>query len=176
MLPRQAAFRLLRRIALQDFKSAPRIAAFQKPISRPLHLLATPSLRNAIKPFEIPRKTTEAPADQPAYEMTFTCKPCSTRSTHRVSKQGYHKGSVLISCPGCKNRHVISDHLNIFGDKSMTIEDIIREQGQLVKKGTLSENGDFEIWADGTVTDRPKPTGEAEGAKIQEVAAPSEKL
>ncbi|KFY59850.1 hypothetical protein V496_05508 [Pseudogymnoascus sp. VKM F-4515 (FW-2607)] len=114
MLPRQAAFRLLRRIALQDFKSTPR--------------------------------------------MTFTCKPCSTRSTHRVSKQGYHKGSVLISCPGCKNRHVISDHLNIFGDKSMTIEDIIREQGQLVKKGTLSEDGDFEIWADGTVTDRPKPT------------------
>lgn len=113
MLPRQAAFRLLRRIAFQDFKSSPRIEAFQKPISRPLHFFATPSLRNAIKPFEIPRKTTEAPADQPAYEMTFTCKPCSTRSTHRVSKQGYHKGSVLISCPGCKNRHVISDHLNV---------------------------------------------------------------
>lgn len=113
MLPRQAAFRLLRRIALQDFKSTSRIAAVQKPISRPLHFFATPSLRNSIKPFEIPRKTTEAPADQPAYEMTFTCKPCSTRSTHRVSKQGYHKGSVLISCPGCKNRHVISDHLNV---------------------------------------------------------------
>jgi protein import protein ZIM17 len=64
----------------------------------------------------------------------------------------------------------------IFGDKSMTIEDIIREQGQLVKKGTLSEDGDFEIWADGTVTDRPKPTGEGEGVKVQEVAAPSEKL
>ncbi|KFY80478.1 hypothetical protein V499_00656 [Pseudogymnoascus sp. VKM F-103] len=66
--------------------------------------------------------------------------------------------------------------LQIFGDKSMTIEDIIREQGQLVKKGTLSEDGDFEIWADGTVTDRPKPTGEGEGAKVQEVAAPTEKL
>lgn len=58
----------------------------------------------------------------------------------------------------------------------MTIEDIIREQGQLVKKGTLSEDGDFEIWADGTVTDRPKPTGEDEGAKAREVSAPSEKL
>jgi protein import protein ZIM17 len=50
---------------------------------------------------------------QPEYEMTFTCKPCSTRSTHRVSKQGYHYGSVLITCPECKNRHVISDHLNV---------------------------------------------------------------
>lgn len=69
-----------------------------------------------------------------------------------------------------------NETMQIFGDKSMTIEDIIREQGQLVKKGTLSEDGDFEIWADGTVTDRPKPTGEGEGAKVQEVAAPSEKL
>jgi protein import protein ZIM17 len=50
---------------------------------------------------------------QPEYEMTFTCKPCSTRSTHRVSKQGYHHGSVLITCPECRNRHVISDHLNV---------------------------------------------------------------
>lgn len=58
----------------------------------------------------------------------------------------------------------------------MTIEDIIREQGQLVKKGTLSEDGDFEIWADGTVTDRPKPTGEDEAPKTQEVPAPSERL
>lgn len=66
--------------------------------------------------------------------------------------------------------------LQIFGDKSMTIEDIIREQGRLVKKGTLSEDGDFEIWADGTVTDRPKPTGEDEAAKTQDVPATSEKL
>lgn len=50
---------------------------------------------------------------QPEYEMTFTCKPCSTRSTHRVSKQGYHYGSVLITCPECRNRHVISDHLKV---------------------------------------------------------------
>lgn len=57
----------------------------------------------------------------------------------------------------------------------MTIEDIIREQGQLVRKGTLSEDGDFELWADGTVTDRAKPT-EGEDAKTGEAPAPSEKL
>lgn len=49
----------------------------------------------------------------PSYDITFTCRPCSHRSTHRISKQGYHKGSILITCPDCKNRHVISDHLKV---------------------------------------------------------------
>ena len=48
-----------------------------------------------------------------AYEITFTCKPCKHRSAHRISKQGYHQGTVLITCPKCKNRHVISDHLKV---------------------------------------------------------------
>jgi protein import protein ZIM17 len=33
---------------------------------------------------------------------------------------------------------------------------LIKEKGQLVKKGTLSEDGDFEVWADGSVTEREK--------------------
>lgn len=53
---------------------------------------------------------------QPEYEMTFTCTPCKTRSSHRVSKHGYHHGSVLITCPECRNRHVISDHLSVCAD------------------------------------------------------------
>lgn len=69
---------------------------------------------------------------------------------------------MLITCPECRNRHIISDHLGIFGDltkgasgsKGRTIEDIMREQGKLVKKGTLGENGDIELWDDGTTTDR----------------------
>lgn len=55
----------------------------------------------------------EPNAEAPAYEMTFTCKKCQTRSTHRISKQGYHNGTVLIACPGCKNKHLISDHLKV---------------------------------------------------------------
>lgn len=53
----------------------------------------------------------------PAYELTFTCKKCSTRSSHRISKQGYHHGTVLITCPGCKNRHLISDHMKVPGSE-----------------------------------------------------------
>ncbi|CAL3973247.1 hypothetical protein PZA11_005534 [Diplocarpon coronariae] len=110
-----------------------------------------------------PPKVQTAPAPKPEYEMTFTCTPCSTRSTHRVSKQGYHHGSVLITCPECRNRHIISDHLNIFGNKHLTIEDLMREQGQLVKKGTLSEDGNLEFWADGTTKARAKGKGGEDG-------------
>lgn len=49
----------------------------------------------------------------PAYNLTFTCRVCTTRSAHRITKQGYHEGTVLVSCPGCKNRHLISDHLKV---------------------------------------------------------------
>ncbi|TVY47697.1 Uncharacterized protein LOCC1_G003205 [Lachnellula occidentalis] len=96
---------------------------------------------------------------KPEYQLSFTCTPCGTRSAHRVSKQGYHHGSVLITCPDCRNRHVISDHLNIFGDRKMTIEDLMKDKGQLVKKGTLSEDGDMEFWEDGTQTEHKKDAG-----------------
>ncbi|RYP70959.1 hypothetical protein DL769_004792 [Monosporascus sp. CRB-8-3] len=95
-----------------------------------------------------PRKQLE-----PHYQLTFTCVPCSGRSSHTVSKQGYHHGSVLITCPSCRNRHVISDHLHIFGDRKITVEDLMRERGQLVKRGTLGEDGDVEFWEDETVAD-----------------------
>ncbi len=41
-------------------------------------------------------------------------------------------------------------------DKTTTIEDLMREKGQLVKKGSLSEDGDLEFWDDGTTTKRDK--------------------
>jgi protein import protein ZIM17 len=63
------------------------------------------------RPDELPK--TEPRPEVPSYEMTFTCKACSTRSSHRMSKQGYHHGTILITCPGCKNRHLIADHLKV---------------------------------------------------------------
>jgi mitochondrial protein import protein ZIM17 len=47
----------------------------------------------------------------------------------------------------------------------MTIEDLMREQGQLVKKGTLSEDGDLEFWEDGSTTNRRKEKGAQPAAK-----------
>jgi len=70
---------------------------------KPLYESADPSTQPPKEPRPEP----------PSYQITFTCDPCSMRSSHRISKQGYHKGSILITCPECKNRHVISDHLNV---------------------------------------------------------------
>ena len=66
------------------------------------------------------------PEKPPAYELTFTCKPCKHRSTHTVSKQGYHKGTVLITCPQCSNRHVMSDHLKV-GFRCLCVRDAKRK-------------------------------------------------
>ncbi|KAI1086391.1 DNL zinc finger-domain-containing protein [Rostrohypoxylon terebratum] len=101
---------------------------------------------------------------EPHYQLTFTCVPCDTRSDHIVSKIGYHHGSVLITCPGCRNRHIISDHLNIFGDRKITVEDLMREKGQLVKRGTLGEQGDIEFWSDeAEFNDKPTSDGVQDG-------------
>jgi mitochondrial protein import protein ZIM17 len=109
----------------------------------------------------------------PAYQLTFTCKPCSTRSSHRVTKQGYHHGTTLITCPNCKARHLISDHLKIFSDERITLEDILSKTlpdgkplTDLLKKGKLgmrqgamiANEGDegIEFWEDGSETTHQK--------------------
>ncbi|QDS71674.1 hypothetical protein FKW77_008000 [Venturia effusa] len=141
---------------------------WQPAIACPLPRISIHFQPSLLRPFSVSRaarqeadvpaidsvKAEEPKAEAPAYEMTFTCKKCETRSTHRISKQGYHNGTVLITCPGCKNRHLISDHLKIFSDSRITLEDIMKNKGQFVKRGTLSAEGDVEFWEDGTETAR----------------------
>ncbi|EHY60662.1 hypothetical protein ABEF92_001192 [Exophiala dermatitidis] len=111
----------------------------------------------------------EVAKDVPSYQLSFTCKPCLFRSTHKVTKHGYHHGTVLITCPSCKARHVIADHLKVFLDTKSTLEDILRERAEkgqdftkLLKKGKLGirpgalvgneGEEDIEFWEDGTET------------------------
>lgn len=94
-------------------------------------------------------KNAERRNNEEAYRISFTCKPCGERSTHRMSKQGYHRGTVLIQCPSCKNRHVMSDHLGVFFDKRTTVEDLLKQQGQALTHGHT--DGNLEFWEDGTV-------------------------
>src|SRR5438045_8265797 len=108
MQPRHAAVALLRRIALQDFVKAP---VYRKRWVYPRVRLFHHSSRYFLSPESSAKSTSYNPAGKQAYDITFTCKPCSTRATHRISKQAYHYGSVLITCPECRNRHIISDHL-----------------------------------------------------------------
>lgn len=87
--------------------------------------------------------------NEEAYRITFTCKPCGHRSAHRMSKQGYHRGTVLIQCPSCASRHVMSDHLGVFFDKKTTLEDLLKEKGQTLTHGHT--DGNLEFWEDGSV-------------------------
>jgi hypothetical protein len=94
------------------------------PVTRPSPVLAraraVPTCRcESTSSGPKPATSTTAPESRldreqvPSYELTFTCNVCKTRSSHRLSKQGYHHGTILISCPDCKNRHLISDHLKV---------------------------------------------------------------
>lgn len=75
---------------------------------------SAPASTSALAPSPSSSDESELPSKKPpAYELTFTCKPCQHRSTHAVSKLGYHKGTVLVTCPECKNRHLICDHLKV---------------------------------------------------------------
>ncbi|KAJ3502681.1 hypothetical protein NLJ89_g8774 [Agrocybe chaxingu] len=88
----------------------------------------------------------------PKLSLTFTCTVpnCGERSTHQFSRQAYEKGIVLVQCPGCKNRHLIADHLGWFKEstkdgKLRTIEDLMKAKGEKVKRGTLGAEGDIEF-------------------------------
>ena len=37
------------------------------------------------------------------------------------------------------------NHLQIFADKNFTLEDLLRDKGELVKRGRISETGDIEF-------------------------------
>ncbi|KAK9384982.1 DNL zinc finger-domain-containing protein [Lipomyces mesembrius] len=82
---------------------------------------------------------TKIAIDRPTYNITLTCKVCKNRSSHFMSHQAYHQGTVLVKCPGCNNRHLIADHLKIFSDSRITVEDIIAKDGGVVRKSTMTE-------------------------------------
>lgn len=143
---------------------------FAHSIPRPRPVTPREPSRAAAQDGDAPTSESSRPSlpSNPAYyQLSFTCVPCGHRSHHNVSKQGYHKGSTLITCPECRNRHVISDHLGIFGDRpGITVEDLLREKGQLVKRGSLGEDGDIEFWPDDdavAATDAAPATSTAAG-------------
>lgn len=79
---------------------------------------------------QTPKQTPIGKVDKPMLMIAFTCKKCNHRSSHTMSKQAYTNGTVLIQCPTCHARHLIADHLKIFNDDHITIEDILKAKGE----------------------------------------------
>jgi hypothetical protein len=54
-----------------------------------------------------------------------------------MSKKAYNQGVVIVKCDGCKNLHLIADHLQWFDTSkaaSGTIEEIMKEKGETVTR------------------------------------------
>ncbi|SCU96219.1 LAME_0F15390g1_1 [Lachancea meyersii CBS 8951] len=118
MTPASARFPLLKMTTLAVFTRPFSVSRFQH--------------NEAPKGPPVASKTAAIKTDKPAMMIAFTCKKCNTRSSHTMSKQAYTKGTVLIQCPGCKSRHLIADHLKIFSDSSITVQDILGAKGESV--------------------------------------------
>lgn len=91
--------------------------------------------------------------------MTYYVR-CQKRSEETFSKHSYHHGTVIIRCEGCRNLHLIADHLKIVSETRVELEDIL--QGKVaVRKGVYLEDR-------GTIIEFGEPVQE----EVEEIAAP----
>jgi len=70
--------------------------------------------------------------------ISFICKVCETRVTKQVNPLALQRGTVLIECDGCKERHVIADNLNILG-YGQSFEELVGDKVKMQDPQALKE-------------------------------------
>ncbi|KAF9952223.1 hypothetical protein BGZ70_000691 [Mortierella alpina] len=100
----------------------------------------------------------------------FTCTVCNHRSHKTMSKHAYQHGVVIMQCDHCKNRHLMADHLGWFKTGGVTVEDLVKERGETVRKLTKS----YQLVKDGEIVAAPSTghepttiTGSTTASKIE---------
>ncbi|KAH9840028.1 DNL zinc finger-domain-containing protein [Rhodofomes roseus] len=147
--PSPSTFRLGFRVPSHWQYAGPQAASFR---SQRL-LSSTPSRADdeasssSPKPPESQKEVTFK-TEEPRLSLTFTCTvpACDTRSSHMFTKRSYERGIVIVQCSGCKNRHLIADHLGWFKEsteegKLKTVEDLVRAKGEKVRRGVMNDDG-----------------------------------
>uniref|UniRef100_A0A672NL45 DNL-type zinc finger n=1 Tax=Sinocyclocheilus grahami TaxID=75366 RepID=A0A672NL45_SINGR len=72
------------------------------------------------------------------------CRTAAVCSMKTISKLAYHRGVVIVTCPGCKHHHVVADHLQWRGK-----EEILAAEGESVRR--VQENEALEIVAEESI-------------------------
>ena len=72
--------------------------------------------------------------------MMYTCKICTGRNAHMISKVAFNYGMVVASCKHCKNKHLIADNEGKLDMKEYgkTVEEYLISQGETVQRLNLT--------------------------------------